>query len=200
VLFALIDELAAACEAKAFHVGMDEVFILADPDCPHCQGKNPAELFANEVKTLHTHLQGIGCRTWMWGDRFLDGRTTGLGKWEASENGTEAAIDLVPKDVVICDWHYNAAPETPRMFAEKGFDVVICPWRKTEVGLTELAQMKALRSDTNSAVAKHAFGIMHTTWGGAGEFITAVNRLEAGEKAGTNSVGQCANCFVAVFR
>jgi hypothetical protein len=33
VLFDLIDELAKACEAKSFHVGMDEVFILADPDC-----------------------------------------------------------------------------------------------------------------------------------------------------------------------
>jgi hypothetical protein len=32
VLFDLIDELARACDAKAFHVGMDEVFILADPD------------------------------------------------------------------------------------------------------------------------------------------------------------------------
>jgi hypothetical protein len=37
VLFDLMDELAAACEAKAFHVGMDEVFILADADCPRCK-------------------------------------------------------------------------------------------------------------------------------------------------------------------
>ncbi len=198
VLFDLIDELAAACEAKAFHIGMDEVFILADPDCPRCKGKNPAELFANEVKTLHAHFREIGCRTWMWGDRFLDGKSTGLGEWEASENDTQSAIDLVPKDIVICDWHYDSSPDTPRMFAEKGFDVVICPWRKTDVALTELAQMKQMRSGADSATARHALGIMQTTWGGAMPFIAAVNALESGKAAGTNSVSQCANCFVTV--
>jgi hypothetical protein len=111
VLFDLIDELVKACEAKAFHVGMDEVFVLADADCPRCKGKDPVELFAREVKNLHAHLKEIGCRMWVWGDRFIDGKSTKLGKWEASENGTQSAIDLVPKDIVICDWHYERAPE-----------------------------------------------------------------------------------------
>jgi len=65
VIFDLIDELAAAAQAKAFHVGMDEVFILADPDCPRCKGKTSAEVFALEVNTLHAHLKKIGCRMWM---------------------------------------------------------------------------------------------------------------------------------------
>src|ERR1051326_4060550 len=42
-LFDLIDEVARACEAKSFHVGMDEIFILADPDCPRCKGRPAAE-------------------------------------------------------------------------------------------------------------------------------------------------------------
>ena len=106
VLFALIDELARACEAKSFHVGMDEVFILADPDCARCRGKDPAELFAGEVKTLQAHLKEIGCRMWMWGDRFIDGKATGIGKWEASENGTAAASQALAKGTrphhVVC--------------------------------------------------------------------------------------------------
>ncbi len=101
VLFDLIDELATACEAKAFHVGMDQVFILADPDCPRCKGKDPAELFAGEVKTLHAHLKSIGCTLWMWGGRFIDGKATGIGKWEAAENGTHPAVDMVPKDMAL---------------------------------------------------------------------------------------------------
>ena len=127
VLFDLIDELARACDAKSFHVGMDEVFILADPDCPRCKGKSPAELFALEVTTLQSHLASIGCRMWMWGDRFIDGKATGIGEWEASTNDTAAAIDQVPKDIVICDWHYEKAHPTPLFFAAKGFDVVACP-------------------------------------------------------------------------
>src|SRR5262249_2901548 len=144
VLFDLIDELVKACEAKAFHVGMDEVFILADSDCPRCHGKDPADLFAGEVTLLEKHLKSIGCRTWIWDDRFLDAQTTKLGKWEASDNGTAPAIDRVPKTLVICDWHYDKIPETAPIFASKGFDVVSCPWRKHEVALAELAQMKGM--------------------------------------------------------
>src|SRR5260370_2163798 len=121
VLFALIDELAKACAAKAVHVGMDEVFILADPDCPRCHGKDPAELFAGEVKSLRSHLKAIGCRMWRWCDRFIDGKSTGTGKGEACEKGTSPATDLGPRDDLLCDWHYNHAPEMPRLFAATGF-------------------------------------------------------------------------------
>src|SRR5689334_600236 len=124
VLFDLIDELAKAWEAKAFHVGMDEVFILADPDCPRCHGRDPAQLFAGEVETLNNHLKAKGRRTWIWGDRLLDGKELKLGKWEGSENGTAKSFELVPKDIVICDWHYDAARGTVSLFATNGFDVV----------------------------------------------------------------------------
>jgi Glycosyl hydrolase family 20, catalytic domain len=200
VLFDLMDELAKACEAKAFHIGMDEVFILADPDCPRCKGKNPAQLFADEVKTLHAHLKEIGCRTWMWGDRFLDGKATGLGKWEASENGTESAIDLVPTDIVICDWHYDGAPESPLMFAKKGFDVVACPWRKPDVALAQLTQIRAIRADTDQTVAHHALGMLQTTWCGLSPFAKAYRAQETGSATEKGSVAESADCFATLFK
>lgn len=36
----------------------------------------------------------------IWGDRLIDGKTTGIGAWEASMNNTYRAIDLIPKDVL----------------------------------------------------------------------------------------------------
>ena len=39
VLFDLIDELANVCEADAVHVGMDEVFLLGEDDCPTAAAK-----------------------------------------------------------------------------------------------------------------------------------------------------------------
>lgn len=200
VLFDLIDELVAACEAKSFHIGMDEVFILADPDCPRCQGKEPAELFAGEVKTLHTHLKEIGCRTWMWGDRFLDSKATGLGKWEASENDTAAAIDLLPKDIVICDWHYERAPETALLFAQKGFDVVSCPWRKADVALAQLKQIQAIRADADEAVARHGLGVLQTTWCGPSPFARAFRAQASGDEAGEGSAAESAHCFATLFQ
>ena len=199
VLFDLIDELAAACQARAFHVGMDEVFILADPDCPRCKGKSPADLFAGEVRTLRDHLRSRGRRMWMWGDRFLDGKATGTGKWEGSENETYPAIDQVPKDIVICDWHYEKAHETPRFFAEKGFAVVECPWRKSDVALGQLALIRSLRRGPDKAVAGRALGMVQTTWCGLGPFLQAYKAQEGGAPPAKNSPSEAAYCFRTLF-
>jgi hypothetical protein len=199
IVFDLMDELASACAAKSFHVGMDEVFILADPDCPRCQGKEPARLLANEIKTLNDHLKSTHRRTWLWGDRLLDGKALKLGKWEGSENNTASAIDLVPKDVVICDWHYEKAGETPRLFAEKGFDVVACPWRKPNVALDQLKQIRALRAEAGSTAGPHALGVMQTTWGGFSSFVHACEALKSGEPV-EKGPSEAAHCFSTLFK
>jgi hypothetical protein len=199
VLFDLMDELAAACKAKAFHVGMDEVFILADPDCPRCKGKSPADLFAGEVKTLHDHLKARGRRMWMWGDRFLDGKATGTGKWEGSENETYPAVDRAPKDIVICDWHYEKAHETARFFAEKGFAVVACPWRKSDVALGQLALIRSVRSRPDKAVAGRALGVVQTTWCGFSPFVRAYEAKEGAAPSGKNNAAEAARCFRTLF-
>jgi len=200
VLFDLIDELVEVCEAKDFHVGMDEVFLLADPDCPRCKGKDPAALFAGEVRTLHAHLRERGCRMWMWGDRFLDGKATGIGQWEASTNGTAPAVDQVPKDMVICDWHYDRAPETPRFFAEKGFEVIACPWRKADVALAQLAHVRALRAGADKAVGARALGMVETTWCGFAPFLKAYTAEAAGTAPAQDQASEAARCFRALAK
>lgn len=200
VLFDLLDELARDCEAKAVHVGMDEVFILSDPDCPRCKGRSPAELFAGEVNTLAAHLKSIGCRMWMWGDRFIDARSTHLGKWEASDNQTHPALRLVPKDIVICDWHYNRAPETLRLFTTNGFDVVACPWRKPAVALAQLAQIQAIRAGGDQAEGPRALGTLQTTWSGFEPFRKACEDQAFGGTPGTNAAAESAHCFRELFK
>ncbi|MGO8817691.1 MAG: family 20 glycosylhydrolase [Terriglobia bacterium] len=175
VVFDLIDELADACETDAVHVGMDEVFILADPDCPRCKARNRAELFAQEVRTLHDHLAETHREMWMWGDRFIDGAVTGVGEWEGSENGTASAINLVPRDIVICDWHYDSAPATAIRFAVEGFRVLYAPWRQTDVAMGELDLIRSVRAHADSTIAPRMLGVLQTTWGGAADFINAYN-------------------------
>jgi hypothetical protein len=197
LLFELMDELAKDCDAKAFHIGMDEVFILADPDCPRCKGKDPALLFAGEVKVLRDHLKQIGCRTWLWGDRFIDGKATGLGKWEASQNGTQGAIDLVPKDIVICDWHYEKATDTPEFFARKGFDVVVCPWRKPDIALAQLDKVRNLRGQ-NDPPSAHVLGMMQTSWSGFSRFHKGYTAATETNQADSKPADPNAQCFIAL--
>lgn len=196
VVFDLIDELADACQADSFHVGMDEVFLIGEDECPRCRGRNKAELFALEVRTLRDHLASTGRRMWMWGDRFLDGFTTGLGKWEASLNGTHPAVRLVPHDVVICDWHYESAPPTAAWFATEGFPVVCSPWRKADVARAQWEMVRLVRRSAPAAVAARMLGVLQTTWCGAGPFI----RAWYGEPAANPRVAEAVNCFRELYR
>src|SRR5262249_48477555 len=73
IVFPLIDELIAAFDAKAFHVGMDEVFLLASPHSK-IKDHDPAEVFAKTVSDLHEHIVGQRHLTMlMWADRLIDG-------------------------------------------------------------------------------------------------------------------------------
>lgn len=173
VLFDLIDELAEVTGADAFHVGMDEVFLLGEDDCPRCKGRNKAELFSGEVRALHDHLAQSNRTLWMWGDRLIDGETTGIGKWEAATNGTAAALASIPKDIVISDWHYESAHPTALYFALEGFRVVSSPWRRASVALRQLDLMRLARMNTTPAVAARLQGMLHTTWCGFGPFAKA---------------------------
>ena len=49
---------------------------------------------------------------------------------------------MIPKDVMICDWHYEKAHPTPVLFAAKGFRVVACPWRKADVAAEQVAMLR----------------------------------------------------------
>jgi hypothetical protein len=171
VVFALVDEILEVFEADAFHAGLDEVFYIAHPQCPRCQGHNPAVLFAGEVTKIRNHLAASGAELWMWGDRLIDGKTTGIGLWEGSYNNTHQAIDLIPKDVMICDWHYERADPTPVLFASKGFNVVACPWNKSHVAVAQAEMLNMLRSHATRDMKPRYAGMLHTYWSGARGFM-----------------------------
>jgi hypothetical protein len=132
-LFSLFDELIDAFQADAFHVGMDEVFILGR--CPRCKGQDNATLFATAVNNLHRHLVGKRkVQMLMWGDRLLDNAVLKYGEWEASANGTAPALRKIPKDIVLCDWHYEVQDDFPsvKYLQEAGFHVWPSGWNRVE--------------------------------------------------------------------
>jgi hypothetical protein len=161
VVFALIDELIDGFDADAFHVGMDEVFIIASEYCPRCRGGDPAKLFAKAVNDLHAHIVGQRKREMlMWADRFLDARTLGYSMWEAATNGTPGAVDLVPKDIVLCDWHYAKLTNYPSVpfLLQKGFRVWPSGWQPLEAAVTFSAFARQQKNP-------RLLGYLCTTWG-----------------------------------
>lgn len=168
IIFALLDELIAAFEADAVHVGMDEVFLIASPHCPRCKDGDPANLFAKAVNDLHQHLAGKRkVEMLLWADRLLDGEATGYGRWEAAKNGTHPAVDLIPKDIILCDWHYEEVAKYPGkpadyvsipFFLEKGFRVWPSGWKNVQA-------TEALLSSARKHQHERMLGYLCTTWG-----------------------------------
>ena len=172
VVFALMDELIEVFEADAFHVGMDEVFLVAEDDCPRCRGKDKAELFAKAVNDYYNHLIGKHkIEMLMWGDRLIDASKYSYGKWEASADNTARAVDMISKDIIICDWHYELrqAYESVPMFLEKGFRVWPASWRKPDAAKAFVDYSKRYDND-------RMLGHLNTTWG-----AVAINELPSFE-------------------
>jgi hypothetical protein len=158
IVFDLADELIDAFEADAIHVGLDEVFEIGK--CPRCKDISNAELFAEWVNALHSHfVNEKKVEMLMWGDRLLDSNTTGYSEWDASANDTWPAIDRIPSDIVICDWHYGERDSYPSIpvFADKGFRLVVCPWK-------ELKATEAFLKYASDNRTEKLLGVLQTSW------------------------------------
>ncbi len=162
IVFDLGDELIDAFGADAIHVGLDEVFEIGH--CPRCKGTSNAQLFADWVNDLHGHfVNEKKVEMLMWGDRFLDGEATGYGEWDASKNDTWSMMNSVPKDIIMCDWHYGARDEYPSVpfFASNGFRLVTGPWK-------EMKGTEALLKYTSENKSDKLLGVLQTSWCDAG--------------------------------
>ncbi len=163
VVFALMDELIEVFEPKYFHIGHDEATFDEIGTCPRCQGKAPADLFVGDIAKLHDYLADKGITTLMWGDMFL---TTHNGM----KYDTAAATDRLPKDIIICDWHYSPAHDfdaTLDYWQEHGFRTLGSPWYEPLNVWNWAAKVHE----------HHVLGYLGTTWSGLESDVTRVPHL-----------------------
>jgi len=120
----------------------------------------------------------------MWGDRLLDAATFPYGSWEASKTGSHRAIEQIPKDIILCDWHYRRRADYPsvRFFQQKGFRVLPATWKNPE------AAVALIRCSRENATER-MLGVLFTGWsaGGNGEQLMAAlkGRKDGGKHATT---------------
>ena len=157
IVLELVDELAAAFSADAFHIGCDEVFLIGQ--CDRCRTRSTAELFSDWVNAISGHLKAKGITTFMWGDRLLDSKACRHGPWDASSVGTADAIRTIDKDIVICDWHYHNWSAFPSVdvFGEAGMQMYLCTFNVA-------ANAKLFLDYAKEHDHGNILGIMETTW------------------------------------
>lgn len=166
VVFELLDEMIAAFTPTYFHIGMDEVYEIASEQCERCRGGNRAELFARAVNDMYAHLSGKhGLTVMMWADRLIDAEKFGYDNWEGDTFGTFEAIDHIPKNIVLLDWHYDEREKgypTPRYFMEKGFQVMPACWFKENVAIQLFEE--ASKAAKTAKYEELLFGRLVTSW------------------------------------
>lgn len=162
IVFDLMDELLDVFEADAMHIGCDEVFHIGS--CPECRKYSNAKLLSDWINTLEEHLKERNAQIMMWGDRFLNAKETNYNGYEASNNNTEDALNMISKDVVICDWHYEKQDSYPSVdiFADSGHHIFVCPMRVQQNAVNFIEYAK--EHDKG-----HVEGILMTTWFSSGE-------------------------------
>lgn len=150
VLDDLSDELIELFEATLFHIGHDEM-LSAFPrherrsalQCPVCRGGDGATWFRDSILRWHDRLTSRGLGVMMWADMLLEPEAMfAASPWQGNVHAYHAgwpdhferALDELPRDIIMCDWHYKDGREFPslRYFQDKGFNVLGCP--KTKMG------------------------------------------------------------------
>lgn len=162
---AYLDEIIALLHPSVILIGHDEVAghnpSWVEKWLRTGEVMLPAELFLQDVLYIHDYLKKSGIETWMWGDmlisseefpemlaRELHGGSVGYGK---------ALRAKLPRDIVICDWHYSDdQPDFPSLgaFKAEGFRVLGATWKKS----------KTIHNFSRYAATHGADGMIATTW------------------------------------
>jgi hypothetical protein len=127
-------------------------------------------LFARTVNILYDHIvREKGWQMMMWADRLNNAKAFGYHAWEGDIWDTWKAVDLIPKDIIMTDWHYDM---NEKGFAgigaliEKGFTVIPAGWRslkQTRFLLDEALKHNKIAQDKSGA-AGYLAGMLITCW------------------------------------
>ncbi len=150
---------------SVIHIGHDEVHLDGFPKKPENKAVGATQLFIDDTRHYHRFLEGLGIRTMMWGDMLIGpGEAPDAALAPTVEEGRRRRENL-PKDIVIADWHYMAAPVerygSPAIFNKDGFSVVGCTWNAPD-NIVRFA--KAMSN--HQAQTSRSMGLMQTTWAG----------------------------------
>ena len=159
-----LTELAGVFPSEYFHAGCDEAWDVGC--CELCRqrlagGAKEWEIFAQHLNAIHGIISGkLGKRMMIWDDLF---------------EPYPEALPAIPRDIVMCDWHYDYAIEVPQghflnrcredshpLYDQLGFDYLAAP---TDYSLNNIKSLSAY-------AAKHRpLGGLLTIWEKQGMFM-----------------------------
>jgi len=138
LVFDLYDEVIDVFGCKALHIGHDEWWVMCV--CDKCRGKNPADLYVNNVLESYNYLKSKGVKTYMWADKLKavkdkKGEVHGAARKDTYAVPTKKepkTVNIMGEDYPLYDIHWFEAPDWVK---KEGFHHVI---ESTEGCITRL--------------------------------------------------------------
>lgn len=134
LLFDVLDEVIEVFQPDTVQIGHDEFYSYGL--CDKCKGKDPAQIYADDINKIYNYLAEKGIKTQMWGEKLLNaikknGVPVGGSERIVERNGvtqlipaTYKAIDLIPRDIIIDHWYWYQDENWEKQFHERGFAVI----------------------------------------------------------------------------
>lgn len=159
LVFDVLTEAIDLFQPQYLHIGHDEVHHRGRyPYCRSCRRYSPATLLVRDVEKLHRFLAERKVRTMMWGDLLLRPGEASDAAHGGGPHDFARARERLPRDLIICDWHYGTFDQYPSLslFKSEGFEVIGACWYNPQ-NIARLSQ---------AAQKARAWGLLQTTWTG----------------------------------
>jgi len=116
LLFDVLDEYIEVMKPTMVHIGHDE-WRIPWGVCPLCRGKDPRELYAQDINKIHDHLVRQGIKMSIYGDHLIE-PLRGVRLQRASTSAgqpyetpgalsPEQVRSLIPKDILVYNWFWD---------------------------------------------------------------------------------------------
>ena len=115
VLFDILDEVIEVFKPRRINIGHDEYYLSAL--CDRCKGKNPVDLYVEDVRKISDYLGERGIETLMWGEKLVKARNHKghkFGAWydpktehpEYSIPNFTSCVDKMPGGITYLHWYW----------------------------------------------------------------------------------------------
>ncbi|MBE6600902.1 MAG: hypothetical protein E7637_00125 [Ruminococcaceae bacterium] len=133
-VFEVLDEVIDVFQPKCLHIGHDEFYSMCI--CDRCKGKEPVDVYVNDVKVLSDYLAAKGIETMMWGEKLLKAispKGKHYGGWydEKDYNGIKFKVpdmyqcaEKMPKNVNFLNWYWSFGTHLDRVYHDHGYKML----------------------------------------------------------------------------
>ncbi|MBP7497094.1 MAG: family 20 glycosylhydrolase [Bacteroidales bacterium] len=154
----LLNEVFAAFPSKYINIGADESYDVGLGSSRQLVAKTDiAVVHANHYKKVYDICKKNGKEVMMYSDIVLQ---------------HPKIIDLIPKDIIMIDWHYNVSDNylSAKTFDTAGFTYMVSPavWNFYTTFPVNVAAIPNIKYIIQSGKANKAKGMINSNWGDFG--------------------------------